>query len=318
MRRKFKVKKKLKLKKIVIVLILLFVILIVNYITNNLNFFNSHKELINNIFEINNTYSYNESKNNNLIYKTYNYIKEKIFNSPIILLKTQLNYNPEIKESVDLVYQEKVEPQKPIIYIYNSHQGETYSMEYLEEYNIVPDVLVASNMLKDKLNNVGIESVVEESDILAYMKENNLNHAGSYKASRYFLTKALQNYPDAKLFIDLHRDAATKNITTTTIEGKKCARVMFVIGLEYNTYKENLEIVNKINNIILNKYPTLTRGIMKKRGYGVNGIYNQDLSNNVILMEVGGHENNIEEINNSLELIAEVIGEYLNEEKEEQ
>ena len=54
---------------------------------------------------------------------------------------------------------------------------------------------------------------------------------------------------------------------------------------------------------------------MKKQGYGVNGIYNQDLDERVILIEIGGHENNIEEINNTLDLIAEVIGEYLNEEK---
>ena len=52
---------------------------------------------------------------------------------------------------------------------------------------------------------------------------------------------------------------------------------------------------------------------MKKKGYGVNGIYNQDLKGNVILIEIGGNENNIEEINNTLDIMALVIGEYLNE-----
>ena len=52
---------------------------------------------------------------------------------------------------------------------------------------------------------------------------------------------------------------------------------------------------------------------MKKQGYGVNGVYNQDLASNVILIEIGGHENNIDEVNNTLDLVADAIKEYLNE-----
>ena len=55
---------------------------------------------------------------------------------------------------------------------------------------------------------------------------------------------------------------------------------------------------------------------MKKEGYGVNGVYNQDLKENVILIEIGGNENNIEEVNNTLDLVAHVIGEYINEKEE--
>ena len=171
-------------------------------------------------------------------------------------------------------------------------------------------------MLKDKLDQKEIFSIVEENDIPSYMKENNLNHAGSYKASRYFLMYAIKKYPNAELYIDLHRDAATHNISTAEINGKNCAKVLFIIGLENPNYENNLSVVTKINNIILEKFPTLTRGIMKKQGVGVNGIYNQDLSSNVILIEIGGNENNIEEVNNTLDLIAIVIGEYLNEKKQ--
>ena len=188
-------------------------------------------------------------------------------------------------------------------------------MEYLEDYNVVPDVLMASLMLKDKLESNNISSIVEENDILKYMKDNNLDHSGSYKASRIYLEKILTSYPNMDLYIDLHRDAATHKVSTTIINDKPCAKILFVIGLENSNYKKNLEKVTKLNNIILEKYPSLTRGIMKKQGYGVNGIYNQDLDERVILIEIGGHENNIEEINNTLDLIAEVIGEYLNEKK---
>jgi stage II sporulation protein P len=99
------------------------------------------------------------------------------------------------------------------------------------------------------------------------------------------------------------------------INGKDCAKILFVIGLEYDTYQNNLKAVEEINNIINAKYPNLSRGIMKKQGYGVNGVYNQDLGSNVILIEIGGHENNIDEVNNTLDLVADAIKEYLNEKK---
>ncbi|MBE6139217.1 MAG: hypothetical protein E7174_01745 [Firmicutes bacterium] len=309
MRKKFKTKKKFKFRIILFPLISTIVIMLLTHIfkTNILPI--SNEIIIGSIFK-NNNYVYNGVENNHITQQFYNYIKKNIFNSPLNLLQNELKINEEEKETVNIVYEETIVPR---VYIYNSHQGESYSQEYLEEYNIIPDVLMASNILKDKLEDIGINSIVEESDILAYLKENNLNHAGSYEASRFFLSKIINSYPDIELFIDLHRDAATHSVSTTTINNKPCAKVLFVIGLENENYEKNLSIVTKINNIILEKYPTLTRGIMKKQGYGVNGVYNQDLADNVILIEIGGNENNIEEVNNTLDIVALVIGEYLNE-----
>jgi len=309
MRKKFKTKKKFKFRIILFPLISTIVIMLLTHIfkTNILPI--SNEIIIGSIFK-NNNYVYNGVENNHIKQQFYNYIKKNIFNSPLNLLQNELKINEEEKETVNIVYEETIVPR---VYIYNSHQGESYSQEYLEEYNIIPDVLMASNILKDKLEDIGINSIVEESDILAYLKENNLNHAGSYEASRFFLSKIINSYPDIELFIDLHRDAATHSVSTTTINNKPCAKVLFVIGLENENYEKNLSIVTKINNIILEKYPTLTRGIMKKQGYGVNGVYNQDLADNVILIEIGGNENNIEEVNNTLDIVALVIGEYLNE-----
>lgn len=310
MRKKFKRKRKFKYKIIIYLFCVLFSIYLMTFISNKIRLFISNEIIIDSIFK-NNNYAYKNKENNHITAKLYSHIKENLFNSPINLLKNELKIE-ESEKKIEFMYAETASPR---IYIYNSHQGETYSMEYLEDYNIVPDVLMASLMLRDKLKNININSVVEESDILKYMKENNLNHAGSYKASRVFLTAALNAYPDMDLYIDLHRDAATHKASTTTINGKACAKVLFVIGLENSNYERNLEKVNKLNNIILEKYPELTRGIMKKQGYGVNGIYNQDLDERVILIEIGGNENNIEEINNTLDLIVEIIGEYLNEKK---
>ena len=43
-------------------------------------------------------------------------------------------------------------------------------------------------------------------------------------------------------------------------------------------------------------------------------IVSKDLNPNVILIEIGGHENNIDEVNNTFDLVADAIKEYLNEE----
>lgn len=305
MRKKFKSKKMFKYKKLFLILLVLIIYYIFNNMFVNIKMSNSHSKTLNNLLS---------NINNNNRYKTfYEKINKYIFNDPLFLLETELNYKYEkLDKKVELVVNNN-NNDTPKIYIYNSHQGEQYNYKYLENHNIIPDVLMASQILKDKLENININTIVEESDILAYMKKNNLNHAGSYIASRYFLTEILKKYNNLELYIDLHRDAAKHSVTYTNINGKDCAKVLFVIGLENPNYEKNLEVVTKINNIILKKYPSLTRGIMKKQGYGVNGIYNQDLNGNVILLEVGGNENNIDEVNNTLSLIAEVIGEYINE-----
>ena len=62
--------------------------------------------------------------------------------------------------------------------------------------------------------------------------------------------------------------------------------------------------------------PNLTRGISLKGGSGVNGIYNQNISPNAILIEIGGQYNTIMEINNTLPILADAILEYVKGEQE--
>lgn len=301
MRKRIRRRKKIKIRNIIYFIIFLCLIFIFKFFILKIKIIESNEKLINTIL--------NEMSNKS-IESIINYIDNNIFNSPLFILENELNYKNKEATPVSIKLETKEEPR---IYIYNSHQGETYSYKYLEEYNIIPNVLMASHMLREKLNNIGINSVVEENNILEYMDKNNLDHSGSYIASRYYLEKFMNENNEMDLYIDLHRDAINHANSYININGKDCAKILFVIGLEYNTYQNNLNIVEKINNIINTKYPNLSRGIMKKKGYGVNGVYNQDLSSNVILIEIGGHENNIDEVNNTLDLVADALKEYLNE-----
>lgn len=306
MPKRFKHKKKFNYKSVFVLLIFVMIIYTIFKFTLALNANLNKKSLFKKTF-----------KNRNIINSISNKINEE-FNNPTNIVKKELNNYKidKLEEKVAKQTFDYVKNDDVLVYIYNSHQGEKYAYDYLENYNIVPDVKMVAHMIEDNLAKQNIKVAVEDSDILAYMKEKGYNHAQSYIASRIYLEEAIKKYPTARLFIDLHRDAATHSVTYTKIDGKECAKVLFVVGLENENYQKNLELTTKINNTINTKYPTLSRGIMKKQGPGVNGVYNQDVSDKVILLEVGGNENNIDELINTTNLISNVIGEYLNEKEE--
>ena len=173
-------------------------------------------------------------------------------------------------------------------------------------------VVNASNYFKECLENENIEVVVEKGSIEDFLIANNYSYNYSYIASRYFIEEEIKNN-DYNLIIDLHRDAVKREASLATINDKKYAKIMFVIGKKNKNYKNNYQLAEDLNNLIKEEYPNLTRGILLQDGDNVNGIYNQDLASNIILIELGGNNNKYEEVKNTLDLIAPIIGEYLNE-----
>ena len=116
---------------------------------------------------------------------------------------------------------------------------------------------------------------------------------------------------DYKILIDLHRDSVKHKFTLFKYKNKKYAKIMFVLTTKHKNYKLNEKFANNLNNKINKKYKGLSRGILKRKDV----IFNQDLSPNAILIELGGIDNTLEEINNTLEILSEVIKEYISEEK---
>lgn len=218
---------------------------------------------------------------------------------------------PVIKEKV-----EKNTNSKPKVYIFNTHQTEGYNSNFLEAFNINNTVYLASHILGEYLSDLGVATVVEENSIVDVLNTNGWKYGYSYKASRILLENAYKKNPSLDFFIDLHRDAASYDRTVTEIDGKKYAKILFVVGLEHENYEPNLQLAKTLNERIKKIAPTLSRGVLEKKGPGVNGKYNQDFNKNTILIEVGGQYNYIEEVNNTLKIIAKVIYEYLEDEKE--
>ena len=287
-------KRKRRYEKVLYVIYIVIILYIIFGINVNIKLYSSNEEFIEKMLKDSNYYIKYENNNNlvsKIIKNTFNYTKKEKKEVMPVVVNTEVN--------------------EPVVYIYNSHQLENYSSNKYEPYNITPNVIMASHILKELLSREGLEAIVEENSIVDYMNLNNYSFGYSYVASRVFLDEKIKTYPSLEIFIDLHRDSALKKYTTTTINNKNYAKVLFVVGLEHANYKENLNTANKINAIIKSKYPTLSRGVITKKGKNVNGKYNQDVSSNAVLIEVGAYENTIDEVYNTLEVLAPIIKEYL-------
>lgn len=240
-------------------------------------------------------------------------ILEKVTNKIIELSKPIKLLNKEYTKNINIIKTSK-EEEKPIIYLYNTHQTEEYKPSDFIEFSINPTVIMNNYILEDIFNKNDYKTLVEEESIRDILKENNWKYVNSYKASRILLERRIVENPTLKYFIDIHRDSLPKDKTTITIEGKDYAKVVFIVGMENNNYQSNLEFTTRINNKIEEKYPGLTKGIYKKGGNGVNGVYNQDFSPKTILIEIGGYENNTTEVLNTSIAFSKCFLEVINEE----
>ena len=270
----------------------------------------------------------------NILIKLTNFIGQIDIKNPFTIIKnnyvfkdnsdnaSDVNIEDDNEETVsnESLYVNDPYPDKeiknPTVYIYNTHQLEEYQKTSSESYNITPNVMMASFILREKLENNGIIALVEENNVSEILKINNWNYASSYKVTKLLMEDAKEKNPTLEYFIDLHRDSVSKKISTTTIGDKNYAKILFIVGLENPNYQKNLDFTNNLQGLFEEKYPGLSRGIYKKQGSGVNGVYNQDFSDKTILIEVGGTENTIEEVYNTIEAITDVLTTYIGGEYE--
>ena len=279
----------------------LILFLIINFLLKDIKL-NSNHQIINQLLHNSNSHLVTNIDNNLFsgFINTINNIKLK---EPISILDKVFAYEKESDLIQVFSYIQNNVVTNPRVYIYSTHPNESYLGEKLKGYDLDNTVILASILLQEKLNSKGIGTIIEERNVNKYIKDNNLNYNQSYQVTRKFLQDKLNNY-NFDLIIDLHRDAVAKNITTTTINNKDYAKIMFVCNVNY---KQNVALANQLNNIINNKYPTLSRGIYNK--YVDN--FNQDLADNVLLLELGGNYNKIDEVILTIDALADAIEELL-------
>mgnify|MGYP004518763305 CR=1 FL=1 len=308
MRKRFRSKKKLNTWKKIIYMIFILIGFFLSYLYFYYKIRNmiSSDDYLNYLLKV----GFNRQINSSDIKSSF-LDKNNIANIISGLQDDSKNNNEEVNNSTSDNLKEVTNSQKPVVYIYSTHDTEGYASSYFNIYNIKPDVKIAAYYLQEKLNDLGINTIVEKRVIKDALNKNGWVYKDSYKASRIYLEDTYKNNNSLKFFIDLHRDSSLKSKTTTSIDGKDYARVMFLVGLEHDNYNANLKVATDINNLIKEKYPNLTRGIYKKSGPGVNGIYNQDFNSNCILIELGGQYNTMLEVSNTIEVLAKILYDYI-------
>lgn len=179
---------------------------------------------------------------------------------------------------------------KHSIYLYNTHN--------LETYKDGTSVCEVSRLFSKNLKKLGINTIVEDEKTSDFLVTG-LNY---YDISRNFIKEQLNKESNIDYYIDIHRDSVSNTIVE--INGKKYAKVLFVLGLDNENYKENKTVMQKMHQYLEDNYKGLSKGILEKSGKDVNGIYNQDLGSNVLLIEIGGIDNTKEEIINTTETLS--------------
>lgn len=243
---------------------------------------------------------------------------------PEVLLNEKKVAEDRLNEDFSQSGQITSEPQgDPNVFIYHTHNIESFlpllegaakpneAISSDERANIVAVGSRLSNALLQK----GISVEHDKTNINKELLNRDMKYSAAYNISKEVLEAASANNPNLEYYIDIHRDSARKDVTTKTIRGEDYAKVYFVVGKENKHYEKNLQFVKKLNERLEQKYPGISRGIMSKGKHEGNGVYNQNISERAILLEVGGVDNTLDELARTTDAFAEIFAEIYWEEK---
>ncbi|WP_409301785.1 stage II sporulation protein P [Peribacillus sp. SCS-155] len=202
---------------------------------------------------------------------------------------------------------------RKVVLIYHTHNRESF-LPYLKgvtdpnhaSHSKINITKLGERMAQDLLDK-GIGSSLDKSDVVGRLVSKGLKYPRAYQESRSDVQGAMAQNKDLQYLIDIHRDSRRKNQTTITINGQKYAKIAFVIGRDNANKDKNIALATKIHRGIEKKYPGLSRGVILQGGKGHNGIYNQDMSGNAMLLEVGGVDNTFEEMYLTIDAFADVF-----------
>jgi stage II sporulation protein P len=229
------------------------------------------------------------------------------------------------RQTSDEHQQPVTNPDHKTVFIYQSHSWESF-LPLLEGAKNPNDAISSDERvnvigLGDRLANnlmergIGVEH--DKTNMKQELQKKGWKTTEAYTVSGTIVDAAVAaNNRDLDYFIDIHRDSARKNLTTKTINGKSYARLYFVVGKEHKNYLENLDIAKKLHGDLEKNYPGISRGVFLKSKSEGNGIYNQDVSTKAMLVEVGGVDNNLDELERTVDVFADVLADFYWEEND--
>ena len=207
----------------------------------------------------------------------------------------------------------------PEILIYHTHATEAYRMESGGEYvessewrteDTSYSVIAVGNLLAEELKQKGYTVYHDTTNY----EPPKLSTA--YSRSVEGMKEYKEKHPKLRYYIDLHRDAygsgSSGEKDYVLIDGKPCARMMFVVGTgegalgggfgEMPDYEENLSFAWQITEEIRKINPLFMRDVRVKTGR-----YNQHISNRCLLVEAGHNQSTLEQVKHSIPYLADAI-----------
>lgn len=216
-------------------------------------------------------------------------------------------YNPKLKQTLN--------NSKPRVLIYHSHATESYLTSDNDKSRNTFNMDLIKNVCA--VGDV-IESELEKNYGIAVIHDKTLHNIGDYNASYMksgvTLDKYLKEFGDFDLIIDLHRDGVPSSFknTKTKINGKEVAKFTFAVTQKNPRYAKQKKLVSSMIGISKTLFP----GLLDSREVWLydKGIrfYNQNKSDNAVLIEVGNNNNTVEQAKNSGVLLSRIIAEQLN------
>ena len=201
------------------------------------------------------------------------------------------------------------------VFIYQTHSWESY-LPLLRDAKVPDDaisndnrvnVVALGSRLSNKLNEKGIGTEHDQTNMTEELNKRQWKSTKSYSMSGAIIDANASENGKLEYFIDIHRDSSRRDITTKTLNGKDYAKLFFVVGKGNEKYEKNLQFTKKLNTELEKRYPGISRGIFLKPNSMGNGVYNQDVSEKAILLEVGGVDNTLDEVYRSIDVFSEVF-----------
>ncbi|ARD47522.1 stage II sporulation protein P [Sporosarcina sp. P33] len=262
--------------------------------------------------------------------QTYSFFIFALFLLPIIVANypstpVQINKAEPIGKSLIVYAENLVEsdipylqpmPAKVLVFFTHSHEAFQPIVQNKENvtavYHSTSNIMAFEDTIKNHFDLNGIQTEFLAVDTMDEMKEKNKAFREAYNVVRPYVDKQIKEN-EYDVIIDLHRDSANRKTSTLTYNNQTYGKIYFVVGENNPDFHKNKDYAERLSGQLNKLVPGISRGIFGKKGEHVDGVYNQDLAKNMVLIELGGIDNTEEEINRTISVLAKAISNLLQE-----
>ena len=211
-------------------------------------------------------------------------------------------------------------PSAPVVLIYHTHAEEAYRQTRGYAYEETGEgtyktldktksVAALGELLKGELEKRGFTVIHDDTDV----------EPPEIKSAYSRSLEVMERYPEAVVYIDLHRNTANvkaKKDDVVTVDGQRCARMFFVVGTGIGTYEGEYDTRHdwQRNYALAKALTERLRAVDPKFALDIRlkvGRYNQHVSPYCLLVEVGHNANTFDDAKNSIPYLADAIASTL-------